>query len=392
MTANLRPLLLAAGLLQACVSAPPDVEQQADLGRVAVVAGATQPQLDFRGFPRGRVHGAAIGAGQMFLQCASTPLGGCGGDAICGTALAVWAGVCAVGTAAGAVIGAIDAPPARIERQSETTLAAAVDVPAIHEALRAQVETAFATRGAPTAEARSADTLLEVSLSKARFDPNLELHMHATVRLLRRIDGKELSITEYVYTGPRYTIEEWAENGAARLLAGLKTGYQSLGAHIHDVVFLLYPFPDREWRAGSVLVTAYGLAPLDPVPVTPRLTMPQVRELQPTLRWQSYPRPEDVAAAPEAMARVRNVRYDLVIAASRDYAPAETVYRREALPQPVHALETPLAAHSEYYWSVRARFELDGRERVTAWGSTYYDARETWTAPSRYSYRFLTPP
>jgi hypothetical protein len=91
------------------------------------------------------------------------------------------------------------------------------------------------------------------------------------------------------------------------------------------------------------------------------------------------------------MARVRNVRYELVIAREHQLAPAEIVYRREALPRPEHTLETPLAPGTNYFWTVRARFELDGRERVTPWGSTHLAPRETWTVPSRYTYRFSTP-
>jgi len=75
----------------------------------------------------------------------------------------------------------------------------------------------------------------------------------------------------------------------------------------------------------------------------------------------------------------------------QNLAPAEIVYRREGLEQAAHKLETPLASGAQYFWTVRARFDLDGRKRVTSWGSTQYSARETWTAPSRHSYRFRTP-
>jgi hypothetical protein len=192
-----------------------------------------------------------------------------------------------------------------------------------------------------------------------------------------------------VHTGPLHTIKAWSENDGARLVAALKAGYESLGAHIYDSVFLLYPFRDREWQAGSIFVAAYGLAPIEPAVFG--LLGVRVDSLQPTLRWQAFPRAQDLAAAPQDMARVRNVRYDLVIARNENLAPAEIVYRREALPRPDHAPETPLAPRTDYFWTVRARFELDGRERVTSWGYTEHEQRERWTVPSRFSYRFRTP-
>jgi hypothetical protein len=116
-----------------------------------------------------------------------------------------------------------------------------------------------------------------------------------------------------------------------------------------------------------------------------------VSGLQPTLRWQRFPRESDLQAAPAEMARVKNVSYDLVIAREHELAPAEIVYRRNGLSTPAHHLETPLAPHTGYFWTVRARFELDGRERVTEWGTTHYLARDWLTSPSRFSYCFKTP-
>lgn len=388
---KLRALALAAAAAQGCVSAPPDVRHPDELGAIAVVAGAKRPELGFRSFPRSKAESAALGAGQGFLACGATAPPSCGSGAMCGAVVAAWVGVCGISMVAGAAMGAAASPRAEAARASEAVMAGALDARLIQETLRDQVTAAFSARGVTPVDPQHADTLAEVALSKAGLDSQHQLYMHATVRLVRRTDGAELSSTEYVHTGPKYLLALWSQDGAELLLAALKAGYEALGAHIHDSVFLLYPFADREWQAGSILVTAYGLAPLDPWLVTPWLSLPQVASLQPTLRWQAFPREADLAADPGAMARVRNVRYDLVIAREQDLAPEEIVYRREGLTQTAHTLEAPLAGGTNYYWTVRARFELDGRERVTAWGSTHYAARETWTAPSHFSYRFRTP-
>jgi hypothetical protein len=396
---SLRSLALAVALAQGCASPPPDVRHPDELGAIAVVAGTTKPELSFRGFRGGKAEGALVGAGYMFLQCNATLPPTCGG-AMCGAVLVVWLGVCGTGMVVGAVAGAEAYPSAATARESEA-VTAKLQVDAMQEALREQVIGSFSAHGRGPVDLASADTLAVVSLSRVGLNPEAnpyiisaehQLYMHATVRLLRRSDWTELSTTEYVHTGPKHTLEAWSENSGARLLDGLKVGYEALGAHIHDSVFLLYPFPAREWNEGSHLfVPVYGLAPIEPWVLTPWLTLVRVASLQPTLSWQAFPREVDVAAAPQDMARVRNVRYELVIAREHQLAPAEIVYRREALPRPEHTLETPLAPGTNYFWTVRARFELDGRERVTPWGSTHLAPRETWTVPSRYTYRFSTP-
>jgi hypothetical protein len=121
---SLRALALAAALAQGCASLPPDVRHQAELGGVAVVAGTKAPEISFEGFRHGRVQGAALGAGSALLSCLGTSGIGCGGDAMCGVVLTFWAGVCAAGTAAGAVLATPASPSSAAEsvRRSEADL------------------------------------------------------------------------------------------------------------------------------------------------------------------------------------------------------------------------------------------------------------------------------
>jgi hypothetical protein len=148
------------------------------------------------------------------------------------------------------------------------------------------------------------------------------------------------------------------------------------------------------------LSTAFGLAPISP-PTRGQLSGDAVigrvfewtaaDSLAPTLRWQSFPRDSDRAIAPEDMSRVRNVTYDLVIAREENMAPGEVVYARSGLPAAGHVLETALKPGKRYFWTIRAHFDLDGRPRVTEWGSTRFIVREPAPAPTRSSYRFRTP-
>ena len=45
----------------------------------------------------------------------------------------------------------------------------------------------------------------------------------------------------------------------------------------------------------------------------------------------------------------------------------EVVYSRERLVDAWHTLDAPLEPSSDYFWSVRAHFVQDGKQRVTEW-------------------------
>ncbi len=97
----------------------------------------------------------------------------------------------------------------------------------------------------------------------------------------------------------------------------------------------------------------------------------EIDSLHPTLRWESFPRPQDRQADKEGiMGRIRNVTYDLKIWRDDNDYPVELIYTRQGLPEPSHKLESSLAACTQYFWTVRARFELKGHTRVLEWGVT----------------------
>jgi hypothetical protein len=292
----------------------------------------------------------------------------------------------------------------------------------MQQALRDHVETAAlngglalvrpppspGTSGAPdfgALAATGADSVLETTLLSAGttgsgINAPVMVYMTARARLLRVGGGKEILSADYTYVGRKLTLAGWSANDAAALLKELESGYDALGGHIFESVFQLYPLPDSSSHPAGILSTAVGLAPIHP-PNRGQLTgdivmgnlfeWTTVDSLRPTLRWQAFPRPSDIAKAPGDMGRVRNVRYDLVIAREENLAPADIVYRGDALASPEQALPISLRPRTRYFWTVRARFELDGRERVTEWASTNYWIREQVTAPSIFSYRFKTP-
>jgi len=401
-------LALVAALHAGCASLPPQVPPAPDraaLGRVAIVAGSETPQIHFEGFARSKGEGAAAGAGGVFLSCvASMGPAACGGT-FCGAVAVLWLGFCGVAGAVGGVAGAASAASADTVRSAETALRARLDVTTIQESLRRQIDIAAREREVALAALSDADSLLEVTLVRAGttgggINAPVELQMVARIRVLRAADRAELYRAQMQYLGEAHPIVDWAADEGVRLLAALNGGYQALAAQIADNVFLLYPFPDRRPGSAGTLAVSFGLEPVYPRTrgtlsgdrlIGDYFEWTQVDSRQPTLRWQTFPRALDVAAAPAEMARVSRVSYDLVIARERNLAAAEVVYRRSGLGSTEHRLEAPLEANARFFWTVRARFTLDGATRVTGWSSTHFVARERVTAPSRYSYRFRTP-
>ena len=102
----------------------------------------------------------------------------------------------------------------------------------------------------------------------------------------------------------------------------------------------------------------------------------EVDSLQPTLSWEVFPRPIDLTV--EKKIGFNKVTYDLRVwrAEGESYRdrflqhPAEIVYERRGFREPSHTIEHPLKPSSMYFWSIRARFDLNGQPRVTQWGLT----------------------
>ena len=127
------------------------------------------------------------------------------------------------------------------------------------------------------------------------------------------------------------------------------------------------------------IIPASGLAPIypriwrtgDPWKEGNQCVFPQVASLHPKLRWERFPPanpdPYGVQDA-EVKYEITKVTYELQIWETADDRPGPFVYGRNGLLEPIHKLETPLKPSTNYMWTVRARFLLDGQIRVTSWG------------------------
>lgn len=152
------------------------------------------------------------------------------------------------------------------------------------------------------------------------------------------------------------------------------------------------------------VVPAVGLRPL-PLLTYGEPIISHVDSLQPTFRWEAFLRPEDLKVDKAGwLALARNPTYELKILRAEDYIPAEEdyvpawlvlafpaelVYARSGLTEPVHTVEIPFAPDTLYLWTIRARFELNGEPRVTEWGSRRIFT--TVVIPPLGYYMFKTP-
>lgn len=136
--------------------------------------------------------------------------------------------------------------------------------------------------------------------------------------------------------------------------------------------------PSHRWRTAPLtlvfvvcLTTACtqtlpvsGLKPIFPPAET---GWPSVSSLQPTLRWKALLPNEKDSSSNSIHDGISHVRYELRIWREKHGRPVELVYERQDLEDNVHKLAHPLLPASNYFWTVRARFDLEGKRRVSPW-------------------------
>lgn len=128
----------------------------------------------------------------------------------------------------------------------------------------------------------------------------------------------------------------------------------------------------------------------------PEIVFTEVDSLQPTFKWESFPRLRSIEKDEQGfLSKIKDVTYDLKIWKAENEFPSFLIYSRQALPEPSHRIEQPLEPCAKYFWSVRARFKIDGETRVTEWGISQIPEpltiRRSPIIPNPNLYRFKTP-
>jgi len=401
----------------------------AQLGTIGFAVGQFQPATELDAFVRGKGEAAAKGA-----------LAGAGGCVVFlsvplfGVYTPVFALMCMPVAAAGVAIAAgsqaasadaIDAAESSLksglaELRIQESIGNALGQYAQESGLRTVIlpaEQGPATPDEPpryAANASGVDTVLEVSAveltakSSGTQQLPVRFEISARVRLVRVRDNEVLDGFTYNYHSLYRTLDEWSSENGRLIAEELGRAHREIAEQVIDELLLIYHAPvpggaprrpatadqgsagstsdgDSNWR-----VPPYALRPIYPEVFTTAfsrqigfggLGLVMVDGIQPTLRWEAFPRPHDLPSGTAAASRVSDVSYELRLYRSRPFVEvplltkvlsAETeIYSRTGLIDPYHRVEANLDHCAVYFWTVRARFRLDGVPRVTEWTGAY---------------------
>ncbi|TCJ14685.1 hypothetical protein EZJ19_09575 [Parasulfuritortus cantonensis] len=389
-------------------------------------AGSSGPHL--RGKGRAAAGDAAAGAAAGAFESISM---GAGGDPLL-TVLMLPIMV-PVGLIAGAASGAASGSNAAAIDESARAWERATRAARLQERLRdhmvAEVRRQSAARqvevddalgpAAPDAQpdyrASRADKVLEVALMEIKFTPGAKkgddtpygLTLSVRARAVEPRTGAVLDELRHdVHSAPQ-TAAAWLKDDAALFTEAVDKAMQASAEAVVLEFFRLYYPPEDQAPAKAGLFAApyYVLQPEYPPPPRWRRNVQLTGDLQPTFRWETFPRAIDLQAA--GAAPIGAVSYDLAVytvtanktpfsvilrcGISRGldcpqkppFTPGPRIYLRTGLATPEHRLEMPLQACGQYGWTVRAHFTLDGHPRITEWSGSYvmqkpWLARRTW--------------
>jgi hypothetical protein len=270
------------------------------------------------------------------------------------------------------------------------------------------------------------DAILEMSVlsvgvvaERPDVTPPLRFVMTAGARLIDAETNSVLDKGLFSFTSRPRPYTEWAADQAQLFREALAAAYKSLAEQAVEELLLIYPLRERI-KVSSLFSSGYprivGLIPLYSDLLNsdlflwgmfggadPYMDQANLNTLRPELRWEPFPAEENVTqefsderrrahllfpdevvwgdSGAEGWAalkgRVAGVTYELKIWEAQYDVPGALVYARAAIPTPFHKVEEPLKASTDYLWSVRAHFLLDGHPRVSEWAMVIRRPQQT---------------
>jgi len=403
--------------------------QAPGISNIALVTDLSPPEIESVDLGFTRWQGAAGGAAGGALAGASSALsslGGCSGD-FCAAALLL---LLPVFMAGGAIVGAVSG----VDSGYSVDVLTEAEANAQHMLNSAYLQTELLEHAQdyarknidlefiriPSADPKalavkpnyktlsneSIDVVLEVDLLRLSLEYSLE--MDARARLISVQTGTVLSDAQYRFSSEHHRLDGWIADGAAPLMEAIQRGLKTLAEDIMDENFLLfYPnepeviIPQQADKASEQVqasqgnsVPHYVLSPVFPElnscflcdgifrkqrpTAIGALEFVEVDSVQPTLQWERFPRDNDLVDTDGQYHQITDVRYDLrvfdtAIPSSTNIilVPAKLVYDARGISETYHKVESGLHACTYYFWTVRARFKLDERVRVTEWAGAF---------------------
>lgn len=415
-----------------CSSVPVDFYTQRATERVSdypviVVPASFEPEfeVDFAlsGKAGGFAQGAAAGAYLCSPSLAAGPIG-----------LFIFAPCAAVaGVVGGVVVANAAAPKSEIEsfsafsntyrsNSSQAFLATAA-INYLQQSGVTPLNTGDAIKGPNTAEETPiypvhSGSYLELALLSIQLrgsgQEGAEVCLSMTARGRKvnangQVSDKNLATA---YISECYTPAVWMEEGGIRFKETIEAGYVALAKKLIDKLYFIYHSAPSE-RSIDEEKRPVPMNVLMPIkPAMPEIYLDlrsifkqakhvqgwggmhfvDVSSLTPVFEWESFPRSFD---KPEG--GFSDVKYDLKIYASsltmngKLAVPARLLLEINGLREPMYALVKPLEPCGWYYWSVRARFMLNGSQRTTEWAGAYYTAGGEMPPLDLYYFPFRTP-
>ncbi len=229
------------------------------------------------------------------------------------------------------------------------------------------------------------DSLLVVAVDEVTLyvddtiDPPLTLEVTVSTVLYHTSDGEAVDRRTFRCRGGKRKYREWKAQETPLFAAGLSRCYERVADRIIEEVFMVYLAHQDVTEFGGRF---FARAKAD--------------STRPTLEWEPFLTPEFPGKRPDDGADgIKNVTYDLRLWREDAGFPGKLVYRRDGLAEPFHTVTDPLDPSTQYFWTVRARFEVAGKPRATPWAVSL---RRKGYSPDRFDrvthdfyFRYRTP-
>jgi hypothetical protein len=248
---------------------------------------------------------------------------------------------------------------------------------------RAQVFTDAAVAGQPAAygggpaASEVFDSVLQVEITQFGFagrnaGRDIALYMVAEARLLDAGNSQPIALRGLAWLSPWHAADLWTKADGALTRTELKRAQRALAERVVEHMFLDTPWPSQPGVTATVQVC--GVLPIaSPGAVAVMIPGPQVPVkvdgATPLLAW-SAPLAATADAESSVAAASDDLRYDLRIFEEYDWGPGELVYERAGLRGNEHRVESSLKPATMYFWTVRARYAVDGHPHAMRWSAT----------------------
>ncbi|WP_374090403.1 hypothetical protein [Methylomicrobium lacus] len=419
-------VLILIGLQFGCATTPPlplespYKNSSLRLTKTAVIPSDFLPKTSFNTFAKGRMAGAGRGILKGLKTLVGAPAIGLGVDIVGGTAgLGTLLGMTygALYLPASPILGAMKAVPEKESKKIEQAIPNILSKLNVQESfanhviktsvnnlsgyhlelLNSKFSEAEKNQSYKNLKLEGFDSILELAIDEIGFDggeggnPSIAFLMKGHYRLLYLADNSELSTKTLSYISSKHKLSEWLANDSQQIQNEFDEGYHRFATETLENSFLLVDLPAPMWSADDhcmlrPLYPEFGFGLLETGP-----EYYPIDSLQPTLKWESFPREIDIKSFSNP---ISEVTYDLQIWSVITDSPGDLVYEKSKLSTPFHKLEQPLISSNRYFWTVRARFKLNGQQRITNWSYSRKPGAISCSErliPDANYFRFTTP-